>query len=225
MRSIVAAVLVLVGAVWPGAAHVLAAEAHAVDDEAPRSSSPESEPAPPPPRAAIRPMVIEDLAEPRVTAVYMMFGVGTPVGGIGVEGVHRFSNWFELSAGFGLGTGASEVQPHGGDSFQRAAMPRLRVRGDEGHILAFGVGMSGGQYSSDGIPCFGCDDGASANRESPTAYTLWTNFEVSGERWGTSGFAFRYYLGYAHGTMVQKEPSANQLLVFPYFGVGPGHAF
>jgi hypothetical protein len=168
------------------------------------------------------------LAFPRRSAIYWTFGFGTPNGVSGFEAVHLFSDWFELAAGVGEGLGAGTSQPHPsvGHLLQWSFMPRLRV-GDARNALTVGVGLSGGEYTSHGL-CVICGGDGSSSQEStyPTYYTLWTNFEVGGERWSRSGFAFRYFLGYAQGAMLgSPPPSASTFLAFPYFGIGLGYAF
>jgi hypothetical protein len=200
------------------------ASGQAADEEMPVSKAPEptrEEPLTRPP-----PEEIEAPAPVRHTAIYWLFGANTPVGVTGFEGVHRFTHSFELAAGFGQGMAAASAQPNGrfGHALQWAIMPRVRL-GDDRDVLTLGAGLSGGEYTNQGL-CFGCDDGESMNATYPTYYTLWANLEIGGEFWTRGGFAFRCYLGVARGVMVESHPAdASPDLPLPYFGFGLGYAF
>jgi hypothetical protein len=110
-------------------------------------------------------------------------------------------------------------------------MPRLRL-GDAQSPVIFGVGLSGGNYA-DITTCrdFGIDDECTRtiNR---LGYVLWANFEIGGEQWSSSGFAVRYFLGFADvlNPAALKCPSNESLCgaassVVPYVGAGFGYAF
>jgi hypothetical protein len=174
---------------------------------------------------------IETPAPPRHTAIYFIFGFGTPEGLGGFEGVHRFGERLELAAGIGSGFAAETSEPHPslGHYLQWSVMPRLRL-GNANRAFTFGVGLSGGQYTSRiacAVPLDFDGEGMSNTPTScPTYYTVWTNVEIGGERWSRGGFAFRYYLGFARGTMLGSPSSSDSsFLNFPYIGIGLGYAF
>ena len=195
----------------------------AADDETPRATIPEpsSSDGPPPLPAAED---LEAIGPVRRTAIYWMFGFGTPVGIMGLEGVHRFGDSFELAAGFGNGLGAEGAQPNAafGHALQWAVKPRLRL-GDDRSAFTLGAGLSGGEFSFQWL-CIGCGANAYGPTSYPTYYTLWSNFEIGGEHWSRSGFAIRYYLGLAHATMLGAPPS-NGIATIPYLGIGLAYAF
>jgi hypothetical protein len=169
--------------------------------------------------------MVEEFYRVRRTAIYGMFGFGSPVGVVGLEGVHRYGEWFELTAGFGNGLGALAAQPHGhfGHALQWSVMPRLRA-GNDFNAFTLGAGLSGGEFSGH-VLCIGCEDEASSSGPTsyPTHYTLWTNFEVGGEHWSRSGLAIRYFLGLAHATLFGVPTSG--IATLPYLGLGVGYAF
>jgi hypothetical protein len=151
-------------------------------------------------------------------AIYGLFGFATPVGFVGAEGVLRAGSWFEMSAG--LGAGMTAVLAHSGSPLQWAVMPRIRVGDNDRNGLTLGFGFSGGNIGD--IPLF-CDEYCDAQRASyPTHYWIWANTEIGGEHWFQSGFALRYFGGYARGCQVSSCTSA---LGLPYLGVGFGRAF
>jgi hypothetical protein len=224
---LVAALLSLGGCVSAAeAAEEPSTGVQAVDEETPRSKAPEPRPYEPPPPPPPRREEIVAPARARHTAIYWIFGVGTPEGITGFEGVHRFGEWFELAAGFGQGLAAESAQPHGsfGHALQWSVMPRLHL-GTAHNAFTFGAGLSGGQYTDQGL-CFGCDDGASSNTTYPTYYTLWENVELGGEHWNRGGFAVRYYLGLAFGEVPGAHSSPTMsTTALPYIGFGIGYAF
>jgi hypothetical protein len=169
-----------------------------------------------------------DAETSRQTAIYFNFGFGTPEGIVGLEAVHRFGEYFELAAGIGEGVGAGQANA------QWSIMPRVRPGGPDHPHFTLGAGMSGGPYATQLNFCVTlCDfPGASPPTTVPTFYTLWTNVEIGGEYWSRGGFAFRYYIGYAHGIPLSSPPPGNPLypsinlgLDIPYFGIGLGYAF
>ena len=84
----------------------------------------------------------------RGSAIYGMLG-WTPVGGIGLEGVHRLGSMFEITAGLGIGRNAVDPAAEKlgiGNPVQGAVMPRLRL-GSDTKALTLGVGISGGNYA------------------------------------------------------------------------------
>jgi hypothetical protein len=159
---------------------------------------------------------IEAPALPRHTAIYYVFGLGTPEGLSGFEVVHRFGESLELAAGMGAGLSAAMAKAY---PLQWSVMPRLRL-GDDHTALTLGAGLSGGQYTTDICPA--CDGPPTTV---PTYYTIWTNFEVGVEHWSRAGFAVRWYLGFAHGTMLDGPSGETSGLDLPYLGVGVGYAF
>lgn len=143
----------------------------------------------------------------RDTAIYFTFGLGTPEGLSGFEAVDRFGDSLELAAGLGAGFAAILAGPPA-NPLQWSVMPRLRL-GDDHDAFTLGAGLSGGQYATD-----------------PTYYTIWANFEIGSEHWSRGGFAFRYYLGFAHGMMLGSQSSADRPVPdIPYLGIGLGYAF
>jgi hypothetical protein len=157
---------------------------------------------------------------PRRTAIFFVFGIGTPVGVSGLEAVRRLGDRFEIAAGIGGGFAALVSEPHPGFGHvvQWSAMPRLRFGNDQG-AFTIGAGLSGGNYAD--LPlCF--DDPCPTTQ--PVSYVLWNNFEVAGELWASSGFAARAFVGYAHGWCVSSS-CVNALEDIPYFGLGLGYAF
>jgi hypothetical protein len=163
-------------------------------------------------------------APPR-TAVYMLTGFGTPVGVVGFEGVRRFVDSLEISAGFGLGLGAATNDPHPtlGGSLQWAVMQRYRL-GNERHAFTFGVGLSGGNYGGQ----WGSTDWIGPPPP-PVTYVFWGNVELGGEFWSTTGLAFRAFLGGARGCPAHGpcgDRTAHEApLWLPYTGIGLGYAF
>jgi hypothetical protein len=175
---------------------------------------------PPPPRTP-------DLPLERQTAIYFMQGIGTPVGVVGIEAVHRFGTFFELAGGLGIGDSAAESTPNTpiSRSWQWSVMPRVRAGRTDYSSFTAGLGVSGGQYGGFNF-CLGCD-GEDSNPSYPTTYTLWTNLEIGGEHWTRAGFAIRYFVGYALGKQVGAQLAATDVspLAYPYTGVGIGYAF
>ncbi|HVX96130.1 MAG TPA: hypothetical protein VHK47_14560 [Polyangia bacterium] len=178
------------------------------DEEVPRENPPD------PPR----PVQIETPAPRSDWQVYGVFGVGTPVGISGFEGVHRLGQVFEVSAGVGCGISAALAQPNSSfaHTLQWSVMPRLRL-GDDGGAFTLGVGVSGGEYSAETGFCIGCEDSSPGPHS--TEYAVWTNFEIGGEHLN-GGLAFRYFLGLARA--YSATGASNPI---PYLGVGLGYAF
>lgn len=171
----------------------------------------------------------EDEDEPeRTTAIYLVFGAGTPVGLWGLETVFRLRPSLELSAGVGLGGSASGSASNTSvkQVLQWAVMPRW-LFGSQNNPLTLGAGLSGGRYG--GYQIFG--EGLDCPDEGPcryvTPYSLWLNVEIGGERWMSVGFAFRYFLGFAAGATLNPFGLSvyRQPLAIPYAGVGFGWAF
>jgi hypothetical protein len=191
------------------------------DDEVPRASAPRD-------WATAPPRVLEKPGPPRRTAIYFAMGVGTPIGFLGFEGVHRVGELFELSAGIGIGGSAIEAEGHSfGGVLQWSLMPRLRFGRDHA-AFTLGAGVSGGQYGGfdfgdegPGCPTDECTGGF------PTKYVLWNNLEIGGEYWSRGGFALRYFGGLAFGMTV--DPFGGSPLggtrFLPYLGAGLGYAF
>jgi hypothetical protein len=195
---------------------------------APASAASDAEdPAPPSPAAIVPapPTEVRPLPDrARSSAVYSIVGFGTPVGFFGVEGVHRFGSWFEISAGFGEGLAAagSAQHPPAFHALQWSVMPRLRL-GDEHLALTLGAGLSGGNYGA--IPLdFECE--SDCNQDYAVRYVVWGNLEAGVELW-KRGFAFRAFGGYARGCTTDGcgGRADGAPLGIPYFGVGFGYAF
>jgi hypothetical protein len=163
------------------------------------------------------------IAPPRRTAIYFIYGFGTPEGNFGIEAVHRFGDYFELAAGIGEGYAAGQANPNA-DATQWSFMPRVRS-GDDRRSFTFGAGVSGGPYATESNVCVVlCGFPGAQQQTFPTFYTLWANVEIGGEYWSRGGFAFRYYLGYAHGMPLSGPSWLNTGLDIPYFGMGLGFA-
>lgn len=164
----------------------------------------------------------------RRTAIYGIFGLGTPVGVYGLEAVHRFGGVFELAAGVGLGSSAmsSESSWSLGHVLQWSVMPRVHLGNNDYNAFTLGAGISGGQYGGLQL-CIACDDEGGSTSGYPTRYALWGNFELGGEHWTRRGFAIRYFFGVASGeTLAPRSGSINgETLVIPYTGFGMGYAF
>jgi hypothetical protein len=191
----------------------------AVDAEEPPHSAPNpvaEEPAAPRGAPSGPPAEVSEPARRRTHAIYLMVGLGSPVGASGFEGVQRFGSQLEIAAGFGVGAAASGSEPHAGFGHvvQWALMPRLRL-GDNNGAFTMGAGLSGGQYGD--IPL--CFDGPDCATTYPTRYVIWSNVEIGYEHWWQSGFAMRTFAGYGHGF------ASGDSFNLPYFGIGIGYAF
>jgi hypothetical protein len=182
---------------------------------------------PDPPRDDRPSPPVEEVEKPRHTAIYYILGFATPEGVVGFEAAHHFGDHLELAAGIGLGAAAS--QANDGNATQWSIMPRA-LSGGAHHNTTFGVGLSGGPYTTD----FGnlCVDACGfystqTRRVIPTFYTLWANVELGGEYWSRGGFAFRYFIGYAHGMPLSSPSWLDRTGPFDllYFGIGLGYAF
>ena len=192
----------------------------AVDAEEPRPSTPEpveQEPTRTPFIPTPLPAEVDEPTRRRTRAIYGIWGPGSPVGIIGVEGVQRHGSHFEIAAGFGFGAAAAGSAPHAGlgHSFQWAFMPRFRF-GDDARAFTMGAGVSGGQYGAGWLSI--CVEDPCATTY-PTRYVIWSNFEIGSEHWWSSGFAMRLFAGYGHGF------ASGDSFNLPYFGVGLGYAF
>jgi hypothetical protein len=161
----------------------------------------------------------EEVPEPpaRQSAVFYMMGLGTPIGGLGAEGVHRLGSVGEIAVGAGMGFPVPHPGSPSNSDFQWAIMPRLIVPGDGRARLTFGAGLSGGHFEDIcGVdPAEGCN-----NRR----YVLWGNVELGAEFWGTWGFAMRVFLGLA-SEVVPGDPKTSDRTQLPYGGFGLGYAF
>jgi hypothetical protein len=193
---------------------------------------------PPPPPGTVKPAVDEerprrrpvqqrapDTRPPKESAIIGEFGLGAPVGMWGVEGLHHLGSFGEISVGLGFGNSALQS---GNSSLihalQWAVMPRLRL-GNDFHAFTIGVGVSGGQFGK--IPIFICID-QQGPCTYPTRYAFWSNLEFGGEHLWPSGFAMRYFAGYAKGcttNLCVAGGLSGQDMSFPYFGIGIGFGF
>ena len=168
--------------------------------------------------------MVEETARRQTGAVYLILGLGSPVGGLGLEVVQRFGAHFELAAGFGVGEAAASSEPHPGlgHVVQWALMPRLRL-GNDAAALTVGAGISGGEYGEGflrSLFLFCNEDSCpSTNAPYPTRYVIWSNFEIGLEHSWRNGFATRLFAGYAHGF------ASGDSFNLPYLGFGLGYAF
>ena len=214
-----ARVLVIALSLLFAAEHLASA---AVDPEDPHPTP--LEPTKEEPTRAPAVSTVEEPARRRTHAVYLMFGFGSPLGGLGLEDVQRFGSHFELAAGFGIGEAAASSEPHPGFGHivQWALMPRLRL-GDEATALTVGAGISGGEYGAGFLRGFlqFCEEDPcpTTNPPYPTQYVIWANFETGLEHWWRNGFATRVFAGYAHGF------ASGDSFNLPYLGFGLGYAF
>jgi hypothetical protein len=183
-------------------------------------------PPPAPKRARQAPsMSVVPAPRPQTNAFYAI--IGTSVN-LGVEVVHRFGSFFELSAGGGMslfdGTESASKSP-----FTWSAMPRLRVGGATWAFTA-GVGLSGGPAVHK-TSCGWDDDGCQVVVER-AGYLTRANVELGAEMWARSGFALRMFAGY--GYVLDPEdfrcvgdaptcPAASASTL--YTGLGLGYAF
>jgi hypothetical protein len=199
----------------------------AVDAEEPHPSTPEPVEEAPARAPAVPARVLpadEEPARHRTRAVYVLLGFGSPLGGLGLEGVQRFESHFELAAGIGVGDAAAGSEPHPGlgHVVQWALMPRLRF-GDDATALTLGAGISGGEYGAgflrDTFQVCAEDPCPTTNAPYPTQYVVWSNFETGLEHWWRNGLAIRLFAGYAHGF------ASGDSFNLPYLGFGLGYAF
>lgn len=160
----------------------------------------------------------------RPTAIYGILGLGTPVGFVGLEVVHRLTPALEIAGALGLGDSAVNSEPNTslGHDLQWSVMPRLRF-GDDRHALTFGAGLSGGQYG--GLHLIEGEE--EAGRPYETNETLWLNAEIGGELQTREGLAFRFFIGGAVGETLDRSAALGpqQTYAIPYTGIGLGYAF
>jgi hypothetical protein len=171
---------------------------------------------------AMAPDVKEQPPEPvRHSSVYLVSGLGAPLGAAGVESVTRLTPWLEISGGLGLGFAAwvSEPHPAAAHVLQWSVMPRLLLGNTRGGVT-LGVGASGGNYGDMHVLCV--DD--CNPRDFPVSYFVWNNLEVGGEAWMPFGLALRIFAGYAHGWCTSSS-CVSAPTDIPYVGGGAGYAF
>jgi hypothetical protein len=157
--------------------------------------------------------------ESRSTAIYVVAGLGTPVGLAGVEAEQTITPNLSLSAGAGWGAANAP---------QGAAMLHLLFGGQQAKFTV-GAGISGGKYKWTDLACF---DDTCATKSGTVA---WGNLELGGEFRLTNGFALRYFAGYAHivaGDLVCDPPATscgpyyeNDGKELIYLGLAVGYAF
>jgi hypothetical protein len=157
--------------------------------------------------------------EARSTAVYAVFGLGTPVGLLGAEVEQMLLPDWSISAGAGFGV----TGPQG------SVMTHL-FTGGSWSKLSIGAGISGGQFHWRDITAFDCDDCSGK-----VGTVAWGNVEIGGALRLPGGFAFRYFSGYGHiiaGDLVCDPGPDNCARLHPndghnliYAGVGIGGAF
>jgi hypothetical protein len=167
----------------------------------------------------------------RATDAYVIFGVGTPVGELGLELSHRFGSTFELAAGVGLGDYArafrdddpSKRPPSTLSSLQWSVMPRWRWGSSE-QAFTVGVGISAGNFAY--TPLFCDENGRGCVFWS--GYLAWVNLEIGGEHRLGYGVSLRYFAGLARDVALIHDDNLKgpaEHAFFPYFGAGLGYAF
>ncbi len=156
----------------------------------------------------------------RPTAIYALFGLGTPVGLFGAEVEETILPNWSLSAGVGWGAANAP---------QGAAMIHW-LGGGQRSKVTIGAGISGGKYKWSEF-CFLCEDGPVTK----SGTVAWGNVEIGGEHRFWSGFALRYFGGYGHiiaGDLVCDPPATrcepyyqNDGYYVVYTGIAVGYAF
>ena len=134
--------------------------------------------------------------EAKPTAVYLVFGLGTPAGWLGAEVERTLEPNWTISAGGGWGLSGP----------QGSAMTHLLLGESRRSRFAVGAGISGGRYTRKEW----CIDGDAAPEK--TGSVAWGNLEVGGEHRFFSGFAVRYFGGYGHviaGDLVCEAPATS----------------
>jgi hypothetical protein len=171
----------------------------------------------PPQRIELDPVqVAADIAasqtawEQRPLSLTLHMGVGTPLGGLGVEVEHSVTRNLALHGGVGMGRGGAQV----------AAGARFRHNASRTLSMGFGVGVSGGDYHelSFHAPGYEWKD------------TIWINAEVFVEK-RVGPLALRAYAGWSnavsHGECVDTEDggpcsSTYEIPNYPHVGVAIG---
>ncbi len=118
--------------------------------------------------------------EERPTALYLLLGLGTPVGGLGLEAERMLSPMGAVAAGAGIGA----------NGVQAAAMARLLLGGSRSRLV-LGAGISGGHYRWVRL-CTGVVT-TCPNKQGDV---VWANLELGGAYRSRAGFSLRYFLGY-----------------------------
>jgi len=157
--------------------------------------------------------------ESRPTAIYAEFGVGTPVGLMGVEVEEMILPNLSLSAGAGWGAANAP---------QGAAMLRW-LGGSHWTKFTIGAGISGGGYKWSDLSCFYdiCP--------TKSGTVAWGNLEIGYEQRSASGFVLRGFGGFGHiiaGNLICDPPATscgpyyqNDGYNLIYIGVAVGYAF
>ena len=116
--------------------------------------------------------------ENRPTALFVQFGVGTPIGLAGLEVERMLTPNMAISAGGGFSAMGPQV----------AVMPRFFFWGDRSKVF-IGAGVSGGDYEWTKY----CYETICAEKRGKVT---WGNAEFGAEHRFRSGFAMRYFGGY-----------------------------
>jgi len=116
--------------------------------------------------------------EHRPTAIFLQFGLGTPIGLAGLEFERMLAPGMAISAGGGYSEAGGQV----------AAMPRFFFWGDRSKVF-IGAGVSGGDYKWTKY----CYEEICAEKR---GRVMWGNAELGAEHRFRSGFAMRYFGGY-----------------------------
>jgi len=116
--------------------------------------------------------------EHRTTAIFLQFGVGTPIGLAGLEVERMLAPGMAISAGGGYSVSGGQL----------AVMPRFFFWGDRSKVF-IGTGVSGGDYEWTKI----CYETICAEKR---GRVMWGNAELGAEHRFRSGFAMRYFGGY-----------------------------
>jgi hypothetical protein len=167
-------------------------------------------------RAADDLATAKEADDPRHSAVYAILGLATPVGFLGLEGVHRFGSYLELSVGLGEGTSVFAGVKDPVKTLQGAVMPRLRLGGAR-RALTLGAGLSGGGFGWPRGDCY-------SNCTLRVDYAFWANVEIGVELF-FHRLAFRGFLGAGVLNPTIDSSSAHVIAGLPYAGVGVGAPF
>jgi hypothetical protein len=164
----------------------------------------------------------------KATAIYLV--TGGPIG-IGLEMVHRFGTYWEISAGGGIDptlTSSAAVSAYVNNPLTWAVMPRLRF--GTPWSFTIGSGLSGSNDVGRSSCSIADDECISVVQRA--GYIVRGDLEGGAERWWLNGFGLRLFGGYGIALnpdalkCVSGHPSCPPVSASaPYVGVGIGYAF